>query len=366
MPDDKAPGIYVEESDPRKHGIEGASTSVAALVGFAECGPNDPTLVRSFTGYSSHFGGFAGTGYLPYAVRGFFQNGGVRCYVLNLPAGVSDARSALALLESLDDVSIVSSPDEHSVSGMTAALIEHCERMRYRIAVLGAPAGSDLSDAPGVQSSYAAYYAPWVMVSSEGGDAAKAVHPGGHVTGAMVANDLRRAVQQAPNLPIEGIEGLERNITQQQQEALSPRGVNVIGNLPGRACRIWGARTTSSDFEWKYVNIRRYLSYLEQSIDKGTQWAVFEPNGEQLWANVRETIENFLLNEWQSGALLGNQPEQAYFVRCDRTSMSQDDIDNGRLVCLVGAAALKPAEFIVFRIGQWTADAAPCPSGALA
>jgi hypothetical protein len=362
MTDDKAPGVYGEESDPRRRGIEAASTSVAAFVGFAECGPNDPTLVRSFTEYSPNFGGFAGTGYLSYAVRGFFQNGGGRCYVLNLPAGVSDASSALALLESLDDVSIVSSPDEHSVSGMTAALIEHCERMRYRIAVLGAPPGSDLSDAPGVHSSYAAYYAPWVMVSSEGGGGAKAVHPGGHVSGAIVANDLRRGVQQAPvNPPIEGIEGLERDITQQQQESLNPRGVNVIRNLPGRGYRIWGARTTSSDSEWKYVNIRRSLLYLEQSIDKGTKWAVFEPNGEQLWANVRETIENFLMNEWQSGVLLGNKPEQAYFVRCDRTTMSQDDIDNGRLVCLVGVAALKPAEFIVFRIGQWTADAVPCP-----
>lgn len=112
----------------------------------------------------------------------------------------------------------------------------------------------------------------------------------------------------------------------------------------------------SADPEWKYINIRRYVAYLEQSIDQGTRWAVFEPNGEALWADVRRMIEDFLLNEWRSGALLGDKPEKAYFVRCDRTTMTQDDLDNGRLVILIGVAPLKPAEFVIFRIGQWTAD----------
>jgi phage tail sheath protein FI len=120
--------------------------------------------------------------------------------------------------------------------------------------------------------------------------------------------------------------------------------------------RLWGARTMSSDPEWKYVNLRRYFAYLERSVDKGTQWAVFEPNGELLWANVRSTIQDFLLNEWQNGALLGDKPEKSFFVKCDRSTMSQNDLDNGRLVCLVGVAPLRPAEFVIFRIGQWTAD----------
>jgi phage tail sheath protein FI len=111
----------------------------------------------------------------------------------------------------------------------------------------------------------------------------------------------------------------------------------------------------SSDPEWKYVSLRRYLAYLERSLDRGTQWAVFEPNGEALWANVRRTVEDFLLNEWERGSLLGAKPEQAYFVRCDRSTMTQNDLDNGRLVCLVGVAPLRPAEFVIFRIGQWTA-----------
>ena len=126
--------------------------------------------------------------------------------------------------------------------------------------------------------------------------------------------------------------------------------------FPGRGNRVWGARTASSDPEWKYVNVRRYFIYLEASIDKGTQWAVFEPNGRALWANIRETISAFLYNECVSGALLGATPRKAFFVRCDRSTMTQNDLDNGRLICLIGVAALKPAEFVIFRIGQKTAD----------
>jgi phage tail sheath protein FI len=141
-----------------------------------------------------------------------------------------------------------------------------------------------------------------------------------------------------------------------QQEVLNPEGINCFRFFEGRGFRLWGARTISSDPEWKYVNLRRYFAYLERSIDKGTQWAVFEPNGPRLWDNVRSTVADFLFNEWQMGALLGDKPEKSYFVRCDRTTMTQNDLDNGRLVCLVGVAPLRPAEFVIFRIGQWTAD----------
>jgi phage tail sheath protein FI len=127
--------------------------------------------------------------------------------------------------------------------------------------------------------------------------------------------------------------------------------------LPGRGLRVWGARTASSDPEWKYVSVRRYFNYLEASIDRSTQWAVFEPNGERLWDNVRNSVADFLFNEWKQGALLGLKPDEAFFVRCDRTTMNQNDLDNGRLVCLIGVAVVKPAEFVVFRIGQKTAEA---------
>ena len=138
---------------------------------------------------------------------------------------------------------------------------------------------------------------------------------------------------------------------------MNPEGINCFRFFEGRGYRLWGARTISSDPEWKYVNLRRYFIYLEHSIDRGTQWAVFEPNGERLWANVRRTVEDFLFTEWMNGALLGDKPEKAFFVKCDRSTMTQNDIDNGRLVCLIGVAVVKPAEFVIFRVGQWTADA---------
>ncbi|MCU0490522.1 MAG: phage tail sheath family protein, partial [Chloroflexaceae bacterium] len=133
--------------------------------------------------------------------------------------------------------------------------------------------------------------------------------------------------------------------------------VNCFRFFEGRGYLLWGARTISDDPEWKYLNLRRYFAYLERSIDRGTQWAVFENNSRPLWDNVRRTIEDFLYNEWKMGALMGDKPEQAFFVRCDLSTMTQNDIDNGRLVCLIGVAAVRPAEFVIFRIGQWTATA---------
>jgi hypothetical protein len=135
---------------------------------------------------------------------------------------------------------------------------------------------------------------------------------------------------------------------------LNPEGVNVLRFFEGRGNMVWGARTTSSDPEWKYVNIRRLLIFLEHSIDKSTQWAVFEPNNERLWEGIRRQIEAFLASVWRSGALMGRKPEEAFFVRCDRTTMTQDDLNNGRLICVIGIAPTRPAEFVIFRIGQWT------------
>jgi phage tail sheath protein FI len=153
--------------------------------------------------------------------------------------------------------------------------------------------------------------------------------------------------------------GLDQALGKAQQEVLNPEGINVIRFFEGRGYRVWGARTISSDPEWKYVNLRRYLAYLEHSIDKGTQWAVFEPNGETLWSGIRQAIEDFLWNEWRSGALLGDKPEKAFWVRCDRSTMTQADLDAGRLIALVGVAAVRPAEFVIFRIGQQTGDPKP-------
>jgi phage tail sheath protein FI len=150
--------------------------------------------------------------------------------------------------------------------------------------------------------------------------------------------------------------GMAVELDDTAQEPLNQRGVNVIRRFAGRGIRVWGARTLSQDAEWKYVNVRRYMIYLEHSIDRGTRWVVFEPNDEKLWARVRQSIEAFLLAEWRGGALVGTRPNDAFFVRCDRTTMTQDDIDNGRLICQIGIAPIRPAEFVVFRIGQWTVE----------
>lgn len=165
-------------------------------------------------------------------------------------------------------------------------------------------------------------------------------------------------MHKAPaNEPVIGALRFAQDINRFQQELLNPDGINCLRSFPGRGHRVWGGRTLSSDPEWKYVNVRRYFLYLERSIEKSTQWVVFEPNGERLWANVRSTVEDFLYSEWFNGRLLGPSPKVAYFVRCDRSTMTQNDLDNGRLVCEIGVAALKPAEFVIFRIGQKTADA---------
>ena len=177
--------------------------------------------------------------------------------------------------------------------------------------------------------------------------------PSGFVAGIYARNDVNRAVYKAPaNEVVTLAIGFETMLNKAQQDVLNPEGINCFRYFEGRGFRLWGARTTSSDPEWKYVNLRRYFAYLEHSIDRGTQWAVFEPNGEALWANVRRTIEDFLFNEWQIGALLGDKPEKAYFVKCDKETTTQNDVNLGIVNIVVGFAPLKPAEFVIIRIQQ--------------
>ena len=278
----------------------------------------------------------------------------------------SKAKSGLKAFEDIDDISIVAAPGStaNSASGALAiagALISHCTNMRYRIAVLDSGDKQSIADVRDMRakldSTYAALYYPWItIIDPLSGDEIN-VPPSGAVCGIYARNDINRGVYKAPaNEVVETAISLETILNKSQQDILNPLGINCFRFFEGRGFRLWGARTASSDPEWTYVNLRRYFAYLEHSIDKGTQWAVFEPNGELLWANIRRTIADFLLNEWQNGALLGDKPEKAYFVKCDRSTMTQNDLDNGRLVCLVGVAALRPAEYVIIRIGQWTAD----------
>jgi phage tail sheath protein FI len=241
--------------------------------------------------------------------------------------------------------------------------------MRYRFAVLDTPDAQEVSQARDIRArmdtTYAALYYPWVTVANPlwrpGQDTIPReinMPPSGFVTGIYARTDVNRGVWKAPaNEIVRGALRFEREITHGQQEVLNPEGINCLRFFFGRGYRVWGARTASSDPEWKYVNVRRYFIYLEHSIDRSTQWAVFEPNGPRLWANIVDTITAFLFNEWRNGALFGSTPDEAFFVRCDRSTMTQADWDNGRLICEIGVSPLRPAEFVIFRIGQKTADA---------
>lgn len=283
-------------------------------------------------------------------------------------------KTGLKQFEAIEDISIVAAPGStwnytqyrDNANAITGLLIAHAANMKYRIAVLDsaridATQGQTISDVrkmrAKVDSKYAALYYPWVRVMDPITRKVISLPPSGFVCGIYARNDINRAVYKAPANEVVNLAlGFDTFLSKSQQEVLNPEGINCFRFFEGRGMLLWGARTISSDPEWKYVNLRRYFAYLERSIERGTQWAVFEPNGERLWSNVRRTIEDFLLNEFQMGALLGDKPEKAFFVKCDRTTMNQNDLDNGRLVCLIGVAALKPAEFVIFRIGQWTSD----------
>jgi phage tail sheath protein FI len=213
---------------------------------------------------------------------------------------------------------------------------------------------------PPDDDKYSAFYYPWIRVYDPISRSKPLIPPTGHVAGIFARTDIERGVHKAPaNEVVRGALDLEFPVTTTMQDILNPRGVNCIRDFrpDRRGIRLWGARTMSSDGEWKYVNVRRLFLFLEESIDEGTQWVVFEPNDEPLWARVRRTIENFLIRVWRNGALMGTTQDEAFFVKCDRTTMTQDDIDNGRLICLIGIAPVKPAEFVIFRFFQKTADA---------
>jgi uncharacterized protein len=259
--------------------------------------------------------------------------------------------------------------DEAERTTAVSDLLGHCQQLRYRMAIVDPPKDSSITEVrrfrAGFDSTYGALYYPWVRIvdptrkPDPGGPTPMLdVPPAGFVAGIYARSDTERGVHKAPaNEVILGIDGFVTNVTYDRQSVLNPEGINALRYFEGRANRVWGARTTSSDPEWKYVNVRRLFIYLERSIDLATQFAVFEPNNERLWSSIRQSIEDFLLVTWRSGALMGTRPEEAFFVRVDRTTMSQNDLDNGRLICLIGVAPTYPAEFVIFRIGQWTADA---------
>jgi len=281
-------------------------------------------------------------------------------------------RTGIHALRNIQDISIVAVPGQSTV-GVQQALINHCENDRYRFAVLDAhaPNRDTLVDVQNQRqafdSKYAALYHPWLTIpeplpANISTIRQMPIPPSGHMMGIYARTDNTRGVHKAPaNEVVRGITGLTRSLNKREHDILNPfpKNINVVRDFreANRGLRVWGARCITSDSEYKYVNVRRLMIFLEASIDRGLQWVVFEPNAEPLWARVRRSITNFLNVVWRNGALEGTTPEQAFFVRCDRTTMTQTDIDNGRLICEIGVAPVKPAEFVIVRIGLWTASA---------
>jgi uncharacterized protein len=531
MPEYLAPGVYVEEIETGPRPIEGVSTSTTGMVGQTERGPTVPRLITSWEEYNRWFGdyvdrvpGSTSYKYLPYAVRGFFENNGQRVYVARVtppgaaaaatnlngaggntevmangpglwgnsilvrimaaslarantatanwfrmtllyfrdgvsnpfidptdiknfgnpnrkdadvtedydnlsvvstdsnfaqtvvnggsklvtvvcpgrPADVAfpnavlaggtagagdpgvpefqgnpldpvDKQTGLLGLSRIRDISILAIPDEVNLPLIRGDIIQQCETLKDRFAILYATAAEEMNFAaltPPFDSAYGAYYLPWVRVlASHTPEGHLLVPAQGHIAGIYARVDDDRGVHKAPaNEIIQGVitqdlgnnyKPLEYTFDKGDQDVLNPRNVNVIRDFrpDGRGIRVWGARTMSSDPQWRYLNVRRLFIFMEVSIDRGSQWAVFEPNYEDTWAAIRLSISSFLRTLWRNGALFGTSTDEAFFVKCDRTTMLQDDFDNGRLICLIGVAPTKPAEFVIFRISQKTLDA---------
>jgi phage tail sheath protein FI len=491
-----SPRVYVQEIQIGVKPIEGVSTSIVGFLGETERGPSKPKLVTSWLEYQRAFGGYFGAKqYLPYAVEGFFRNGGHSCYIGRIvksntvtasltlkatdgmealrveaigegiwgnriaakisvnsntfklsifywknqpptlydpdtnsaivprpqltevfdsvsidetsaeyyektvnskseliqivktnnlaktPAPVniqpltggnesanpvnlsnytrtdtinSRQKRGLTAFADIDEISIVYTPNAKAIQGLDDSLIDHCELLKDRFAIIDSLQGTGTSNVQKPrETKYAAFYCPWIKVEDSETGSLQLVPPGGHVAGIYARSDTQRGVHKAPaNEVVIGAESLESTIGASEQDILNIQGINCIRVFAGRGIRVWGARTLSSDTLWKYVNVRRLFIFLEKSIEQGTQWVVFEPNDEKLRAKVEQSVTTFLTSVWNIGALMGATPAEAFFVKCDRTTMTQNDIDNGRLIMFIGVAPLKPAEFVIFRIGH--------------
>ncbi|MBM4263859.1 MAG: phage tail sheath family protein [Deltaproteobacteria bacterium] len=370
--------------------IEGASSEVAAFVGLTERGSYRPQLVTSVEQFATLYGRQTAldTGFLPHAVRGFFANGGRFAYVARVGAtGKSpvpaaefignrkvraEQRHGLAALMDISDISMLALPDlvHPRVSFKTretvlAAAVAQCVTRHDRMIFLDPPSGAaDLGeDDPiigGIDTSYAAIYGPWLELKTDGG--LVAVPPSGHVAGVYARNDRERAVWHAPagtRAEVRGIDGVTATLSESERAALAQQGINVIQDFRRvkQGIVLWGARTHCADAHWKYVALRRLAMYIEASILDGTQWAMSEPNGQALWSRLRQAVAEFLGELRHKRALQGIKPEEAFYVRCDPSTMTTSDIKKGLAVCQIGFAPLRPSEFVELRVAVPSRDA---------
>ncbi|MGZ6640524.1 MAG: phage tail sheath family protein [Solirubrobacteraceae bacterium] len=393
------PGIYVEEVPAGPRPIQAVGTSTAAFVGRApkaDAFPLNPQAVNNWSEFTAKFLDEAAPAstVLSNAVYGFFENGGSRCYVVNTgedPAIIA----ALAALEAVDEVAIVAAPGL-SDAPAHKALLAHCENLKDRVAILDPPevvediellTQAETAAAPGdggrkkgadaegpaegglwpgpSDKGFGAFYFPWITVQDPITSDLVNVPPSGHMAGIWARTDSTRGVHKAPaNETVAGAVNLARRITRAENGVLNDAGVNCIRLFAREGFRVWGARTVADPAsEWRYLNVRRLFNMIEESIAEGTNWIVFEPNDRTLWKHIRRDVGAFLTGVWRDGGLMGATPEQAFFVKCDEETNTQDDIDAGRVIAIIGIAPVKPAEFIVFRISQSTAGAATSAPG---
>jgi phage tail sheath protein FI len=328
-------------------------------------------LCTNFSEFKQFFGDFSidsGQNNLAHAVYGFFNNGGTACYVARInPTGsgnsdttLADLTNALAAFEAIDEIALVAIPGM-TVPALQEAVLTHCEKLKDRFAILdgnSAPTSLNKANIQTVRdSSYGAIYFPWIQVADPV-TGIKLVPPSGYIAGVYARTDAERGVFKAPaNAAIRGALDVDPNyrLTQGQQDLLNPSGINALRLFSGNV-KIWGARTMGGDAngEFKYISTRRLLNFLRESIEDGTQFAVFEPNSTSLWKRIERNVGDFLLGQWRDGALFGDTPEQAFFVKCDGETNPRDVRERGQVVTEVGVAIVKPAEFVIFRIQQLT------------
>lgn len=400
MPTYQTPGIYIEEMSTGTRAIEGVGTSTVGFVGIAPNASahiNETFAVNNWSQFVKEFvAEDSKSTPLSHAVFGFFQNGGSRCYIVNIGEngsllGDGKRRQGLALLEEIDEVAIVAAPGFTDPASYDA-LLEHCERLQDRFAILDAPeevtsidvlkkvgavsapkpkktegeagaidTGSSSNETSGARPrtsdrGYGAFYFPWIVVNDPFApkEPPVAVPPSGHLAGIYARTDGTRGVHKAPaNETVRGALNLTYRITQSEQGELNILGVNCLRFFPTQGIRVWGARTLAdSASEWRYLNVRRLFNMIEESIARGTRWVVFEPNDMTLWKSIKRDISAFLTLQWRQGALMGATAEEAFFVQCDEETNPPEVIDAGQVIAVIGIAPVKPAEFVIFRIGQ--------------
>ncbi len=396
MPSYLSPGVYVEEIDSGTRPIEAVGTSTAGFVGTApnpDAFVDEAVAINNWSEFRRRYvrDGDKGTD-LANAVYGFFLNGGSRCYVVNTKAdgAIAGKGRGLDALAAIDEIAIIAAPGRTDAASH-GALLDAAESLKDRVAILDAPPrvddvevltrAADGSAAPPTPAAegdaastptrgkgpkpglrardsdggYGAYYFPWLKGrDAVDPDALAQIPPSGHMAGIYARTDSERGVHKAPaNVTIRGAEGLTQMLSRAEQDVLNPVGVNCIRFFTREGVRVWGARTLApSASNWRYLNVRRLFNMIEESIAISTRWVVFEPNAGPLWKDIQRDVGAFLTLLWRQGALAGARPEDAFFVKCDAETNPPEVVDAGQVVVVIGIAPVKPAEFVIFRIGQ--------------